>query len=109
MRALHVADNGDALRTPVPNLEELVMTVNDSGGRNPRRSTFLNSVAALGLAAVIAGGAVGYQETHALAAPAQAVAAVQPAGFADLVAKVKPAVIAVRVAMEDSAQTTSSK
>jgi serine protease Do len=71
----------------------------------------LGSVAALGIAALIAGSA--YE--HALpgsgltgqAYAAEVAQTQQPNGFADLVAKVKPAVISVRVKMDASAQQTS--
>src|SRR5437899_9951210 len=74
-----------------------------------RRARFLGSVAALGL--VVAGaGAGAYQHVAAspMTAPARAAAAVQhPAGFADLVAKVKPAVVAVQVKMDEAAAKTA--
>jgi serine protease Do len=76
----------------------------------PRRGILLASVAGLGAAVLLAG--PGY---HALNAPAWTssaraaeTAAQHPAGFADLVAKVKPAVISVRVKMEASAEMTGA-
>ena len=66
----------------------------------PRRK-FLNSAGATALVAVLAAGSVGYEHSLALAAPVQTVDSAQPApGFADLVAKVKPAVVSVRVKMD---------
>src|SRR5665213_4063388 len=72
------------------------------------RLTLLASAAGLGLAVVVAGPS-SYRTfslpswtTQAQAADAQDA----PAGFADLVAKVKPAVISVRVTIEQSANTT---
>jgi serine protease Do len=76
----------------------------------PRRSTLLSSAAALALVAVLAGGTLGYEHTSPglFSGSAHAAEAVQPqSGFGDLVAKVKPAVIAVRVKMGSSAQQTS--
>jgi serine protease Do len=89
------------------------MTENRSSPATPRkvltarRVTLLASVAGLGLA-VLAAGPGGY---HPFGAPGwttsahAAEQAQQPAGFADLVAKVKPAVIAVRVRMDGAAKT----
>ncbi|HML12678.1 MAG TPA: Do family serine endopeptidase [Xanthobacteraceae bacterium] len=72
-----------------------------------RRLALLGSVAAVAVAVMLGG--PGYRSPHlsALASRAQAAEAVQhPAGFADLVAKVKPAVVSVRVKI-DRANTTS--
>src|SRR4051812_25057634 len=78
--------------------------------RSPRRSKFLSSVAAIGLVAAIAGGGI-YQNVNVLGltGPAHAAEAVQAAhpGFADLVEKVKPSVVSVRVKMEAAARQTS--
>jgi serine protease Do len=74
-----------------------------------RRLTLLASVAGLG-AAVLLAGPGGYRPKNfaTWTSAAQAADSVQPsAGFADLVAKVKPAVISVRVKMDDTAQTTN--
>jgi len=66
-----------------------------------RRLALMASVAGLGLA-VIAGGPA-YESLPALASPAQAaITEPGPQGFADLVAKVKPAVISVRVKIEEA-------
>src|SRR3954463_6381341 len=68
-----------------------------------RRLTLLSSVAALGRAVLIAGpGSFGPPNSISLSSPAHAAEFQRPAGFADLVAKVKPAVVSVRVKMEDS-------
>jgi len=76
---------------------------------NARRLTLLASVAGLGLA-VLVGGSSGYLPTSAstwtLSAHA-ADAAKSQSGFADIVARVKPAVISVRVKVDKSAKTTS--
>jgi len=75
------------------------------------RLRFLTSAAILTVAVI--GGAVAYEHVR-LPAGTRRVHAVEPAaptrGFADLVAKVKPAVISVRVRMEEpaSAEETSS-
>jgi serine protease Do len=69
-----------------------------------RRIALLASVAGIGLAVLMAG--PGGQPVSGLAAPARAADATpQVPGFADLVAKVKPAVISVRVTAETSALT----
>jgi serine protease Do len=73
-----------------------------------RRLILLASVAGLGVAVLMAGPG-GYRAFNfpAWTSSAQAADAVQtPAGFADLVAKVKPAVISVRVKIDESAKTT---
>ena len=73
-----------------------------------RRLTLLGSVAGLGLAVLVAG-PTGYLPVSVPAwtpsAHAAADAAQSPAGFADIVAKVKPAVISVRVKIDESART----
>jgi serine protease Do len=74
-----------------------------------RRLTLLASAAGLGLA-VLLGGPGGYQPLNLPAWTSSAQAAEQmqyPAGFADLVAKVKPAVISVRVTIDKSANMVS--
>ena len=76
----------------------------------PRRLTLLASVAGLGVAVLIAGPG-GYLPVKLPAWTASAQAAEtalpHPAGFADLVAKVKPAVISVRVKIDESAKMMS--
>ena len=82
------------------------------GGSSPirhttksRRIRLLASVAGVGLAALVAGPGLNLPGASAWISPAAAADGVaQPAGFADLVAKVKPAVISVRVRMDRSAQ-----
>jgi len=72
-----------------------------------RRVTLLTSVAAIGLV-VLAAGPGGYRPFHTATFTSSAFAAEslqQPSGFADLVAKVKPAVISVRVTMDRPAHT----
>jgi serine protease Do len=79
---------------------------------SPRRLTLLTSVAGLGLALFVAGPG-GYLQTSlptwASAARAADATIQHPVGFADLVAKVKPAVISVRVKIDESAKMTSMK
>jgi serine protease Do len=73
-----------------------------------RRVALLASVAGVGFAVLVAG--PGIYRPHASVWMSSAVAAEgtgQPAGFADLVAKVKPAVISVRVRTDGSAQATA--
>jgi serine protease Do len=76
-----------------------------------RRLTHLASVAGLGIAVIVAGpsndSALGFPSWTASAQAADAAQA--PAGFADLVAKVKPAVISVRVKIEESANAAGMK
>ena len=63
-----------------------------------RRLALLASAAALGAVLFAAGGTFGPNANlTSLTAPAYAQAAQRPAGFADIVEKVKPAVISVRV------------
>jgi serine protease Do len=71
-----------------------------------RRMVLMASAAGLGLAVVMAGPATYRALDLAPIASAQAAeAATAPAGFADLVAKVKPAVISVRVKIVESENT----
>ena len=71
---------------------------------SPRRSILLASVAGIGLTLLASPGAYTHFSTTAAA---QAAEAVQSApSFADLVAKVKPAVISVRVQMDETASTS---
>src|SRR6476620_446748 len=83
-------------------MEKTTMALNRSdspkpGVLTPRRVMLLASVAALG-ATVLLAGPGGYQPSG-LTSPARATEtmAQHPASFADVVAKVKPAVISVRV------------
>jgi serine protease Do len=67
---------------------------------SPRRLALLASAAALAIA-VVAAGPGNFSAVGLWAPPAQAADAAQaPTGFADLVAKVKPAVISVRVKIQ---------
>jgi len=70
-----------------------------------RRVTLLASVGALG-ATVLLAGSTGYWQSAAGALPANAAefAMQRPVGFADIVAKVKPAVISVRVKVSGGAE-----
>jgi serine protease Do len=74
-----------------------------------RRLTLLGSVAVVG-AALALGGPTGFDgHGHAFWTTAQAAESQQgPAGFADLVAKVKPAVISVSVKIDESADASTS-
>ena len=77
------------------------------GVLTPRRVTLLASVAALG-ATVLLAGPGGYQHSG-LTSPARATETTvqHPASFADVVAKVKPAVISVRVKVNATAETAA--
>ncbi len=76
----------------------------------PRRLTLLASVAGLGVTMLVAGPG-GYLPMSlpawASSADAAETSIPHPASFADLVAKVKPAVISVRVKVDDSAKMMS--
>src|SRR6202044_3236351 len=81
---------------------------NGRAALRPGRLALLGSVAVLGAAVLVAGPA-GYLpmpvwSTSAHAADATSTA---PAGFADLVTKVKPAVISVRVKIDETANMAS--
>jgi serine protease Do len=74
----------------------------------PRRLTLMASVAALSMAVLVVGPG-GYRPFNLPAWTASAHAAEttqNPAGFADLVSKVKPAVISVRVKIDENADNT---
>jgi serine protease Do len=75
-------------------------------GRLPRRSVLLASVAGIGLAALVAGtGLSGIPGSSVVMAQAAEATQQQPApaGFADIVARVKPAVISVIATMDKPA------
>jgi serine protease Do len=74
----------------------------------PRRGTLLASAAGAGILALVAGTSLYHPGPLTLVSPAAAAETIgQPAGFADLVARVKPAVISVRVHLNDSARVSS--
>jgi serine protease Do len=76
-------------------------------GLAARRLTLLASVAGIGIAVMLGGPGYRAPSLPPFTSTAQAAEATQhPAGFADLVAKVKPAVVSVRVKI-DRANTTS--
>jgi serine protease Do len=80
-------------------------------GLSPRRIALLGSVAAIA-AAVLIGGPGGFPgQLSGLTRPVQAAETTlqHPADFADLIAKVKPAVVSVRVKIEQGAQNSSSE
>jgi serine protease Do len=84
------------------------MTQNHPNRLSARRVTLMASVAGIGLAVFLAGpGAFHSMSTPGWTASALAAEAMlQPSGFADMVAKVKPAVVSVRVRMD--AEKTAS-
>jgi serine protease Do len=91
---------------------ELQMTANASqqGHRvlSGRRIAILATVVGLGTAAMYTDYAFGPQTaSNALFAPAYAQNAQRPVGFADIVEKVKPAVMSVRVKMEAPSDATT--
>jgi serine protease Do len=94
---------------------EKAMTKTTPGSRisrhlTARRLTLLASVGALGATVLLAGPASYWQPaTGALPANAAELGMQRPAGFADIVAKVKPAVISVRVKISGSAEPALSQ
>ena len=72
-----------------------------------RRLTLLGSVAIVGAALAFGGVATGQLSEQAFAATTQTLAQ-GPAGFADLIARVKPAVISVRVKMDQTADASDA-
>jgi serine protease Do len=80
------------------------------GRISPRRIALMGSVAALAVAVLI-GGPSGFRQISLPAWSNQVQAAEplqHPADFADLIAKVKPAVVSVRVKMDQDVQSSSS-
>jgi serine protease Do len=74
----------------------------------PHRVALLASVAAVGVAALAGGASLyGPRPITLISSAIAAEPAAQPTGFADLVARVKPAVISVRVRMDNTARTSS--
>jgi serine protease Do len=72
------------------------------------RATLLASVAGISIAALVSGTSLYHPGPLTWVSPASAAETIgQPSGFADLVARVKPAVISVRVRLNDSAQVSS--
>src|SRR5690242_10161712 len=93
---------------------ETLMTPHDVRVPGARRTTarrfaLLASVAAIGGGLLLAGpGGFDRMSFAASSQPVQAADTAHPAGFADLVAKVKPAVISVSVKIDQPAETTGS-
>src|SRR6204780_3295905 len=80
---------------------------NGRAALRPGRLALLGSVAVIGAAVLVAGPA-GYLPTPVWStAHASDAASTAPAGFADLVTKVKPAVISVRVKIDETANMAS--
>jgi serine protease Do len=78
--------------------------VPDSPARSAKhRLAILASVATLGLAVGLAGPSAFKENFPTVAHAAESTATLQPSGFADIVAKVKPAVISVRVKIDELA------
>src|SRR5229473_1520793 len=78
------------------------------GMRTARRLVLLASTAGLGIA-VLLGGPGNVPNLSALSTAALAQNAQRPTGFADIVEKVKPAVISVRVKLDEGPQTSSEE
>ena len=75
----------------------------------PRRASLLASAAAVGFAALVGGSVLHVPGAAALISPAVAATTMQPASFADVVERVKPAVISVRVRGAGGLQNSSMK
>ncbi|HEY7247669.1 MAG TPA: Do family serine endopeptidase [Xanthobacteraceae bacterium] len=71
---------------------------------SPRRIALLASAAGLGAAILFSGATVGLYQNGISPATAVAQTAQRPVGFADIVEKVKPAVISVRVKLDPGAR-----
>jgi serine protease Do len=78
------------------------------GIRTARRLVLLASTASLGVA-VLLGGAANFANLPAISTSALAQNVQKQAGFADIVEKVKPAVISVRVKIDEGPQTSSDE
>ena len=78
------------------------------GIRTARRLVLLASTAGLGIAVLLAGPG-NFPNVFALSTAALAQNAQRPVGFADIVEKVKPAVISVRVKLDEGPQTSSDE
>jgi serine protease Do len=86
------------------------MTPNEHSGRKilrARRLTLLGSVAIIGSAMVLAGPLGFGRFEHALAAVPTSQTSQGPAGFAGLISKVKPAVVSVRVRVDEGSDTNA--
>ena len=86
------------LKTPLP----------ARGIRTARRLVLLASTAGLGIA-VLFNGTGNFSTLPVLSTPAIAQNVQKPAGFADVVEKVKPAVISVRVKLDQGPQMSSDE
>src|SRR5579871_1255180 len=87
----------------------MMLPTNNGSQRKPlsaRRLTLLGSVAIVGAALAFGGAGSGVFAEHAYAATTQTQQQ-GPTGFADLIAKVKPAVISVRVKMDQAADASA--
>src|SRR5437016_5629271 len=90
--------------------ETMMTATNDNTRSNilsARRLTLLGSVAVVGAALAFGGVGSGQFTERAYAATAE-MQQQGPAGFADLIARVKPAVISVRVKMDQSADASDA-
>ena len=109
-RYLHSSERYNA-SFPIGNGDLAITQSNSRKSNKPkvltaRRVALFASVAGLGIAMVVGGPATLRAIDLAPVSAAHAAdVATAPAGFADLVAKVKPAVISVRVKIEESANT----
>jgi hypothetical protein len=89
-------------------MEKVMIRINSNCGKSQRftarRVTLLASVAALGATVLLAGSAGYWQSAGVVPANAAEFGMQRPVGFADIVAKVKPAVISVRVKVSGAAE-----
>jgi serine protease Do len=89
-------------------MEKVMIRTNSNCGKSQRftarRVTLLASVGALGATVLLAGSAGYWQSAGVVPANAAEFGMQRPVGFADIVAKVKPAVISVRVKVSGAAE-----
>src|SRR5689334_3316066 len=95
---------------PQVQMELLSMSQSDSSAQKPRsilsarRIVLLASAAVLGAGVLISGAQFAPRADAFLASPAYAQNLQRPVGFADIVEKVKPSVISVRVKVDNGAK-----
>src|SRR5215813_6579532 len=97
----------DSIQSGDDDMNQLLPARAERKGFSPRRLVLLASVAGLAIAAVAVGpSAFNGSNLPAFTTPALADSVQPSAGFADVVEKVKPAVISVRVKIDETAKTT---
>src|SRR5581483_10477383 len=97
----HSIDGADLMTEPMP-------PVPARGTRTARRLVLLASTAGLGMA-VLFNGTGNFPSVPGISTSALAQSAEKPVGFANIVEKVKPAVISVRVKLDEGPQMSSDE